>query len=192
MKGESLWEFGIFLGTTTTSNEFLMGTASGVYTARAVRRTEPQKRVNKELLNTFVGLPWDTKTRLGRPKRPISQGGAEARSVPEGEREDRPEDKKDKEDPEDDEEESKKRRLPGTPGQVPATPVLKVRRAGDREESPARPASSGLKRPAPESAEMAEEPREAAWPRQPVRRPRKGRIQARQRSHPRRRGKSHL
>ena len=81
LKGDSLWRKGIFLGKSTGTNEFLFGTEDGVYTARSVRRLPPAGRSSKELMDKFVGLPWDTKSTLKGPRRlPISRGGGEARA----------------------------------------------------------------------------------------------------------------
>ena len=76
LKGDSLWRPGIFLGRTLQSTEYLFGAADGVHTARSLRRLPLPQRANKELMATFAGLPWDTKTSLKGPRRlPLSSGG---------------------------------------------------------------------------------------------------------------------
>eukprot|EP00959_Pyramimonas_sp_CCMP1952_P150625 3152329-Pyramimonas_sp.AAC.1 len=48
-KSKSMWEKGIFLGKTYESDEFLMGTSSGVHLVRTVRRLPEEDQSDLEL-----------------------------------------------------------------------------------------------------------------------------------------------
>ncbi|CAK0822283.1 unnamed protein product [Prorocentrum cordatum] len=65
-KSKSMWEKGIFLGKTYESDEFLMGTSSGVHSVRAVRRLPEEGQCDLELVAKMVGAPGVGQ--IGRPK----------------------------------------------------------------------------------------------------------------------------
>ncbi|CAK0871316.1 unnamed protein product, partial [Prorocentrum cordatum] len=68
-KSKSMWEKGIFLGKTYESDEFLMGTSSGVHLVRTVRRLPEENQSDLELVAKMVGVPWDRGIgQIGRPK----------------------------------------------------------------------------------------------------------------------------
>ena len=60
MKGDARWDFGIFLGKDTESDEWLVGTRDlGVVTARTVRRVADTSVHDRELMLKFTGVPWN-------------------------------------------------------------------------------------------------------------------------------------
>ena len=56
-KGESNWFEGVFLGTATSSNEYLLGTRSGVLSAFVVRRKPLEDRWKGEEILLLKGTP---------------------------------------------------------------------------------------------------------------------------------------
>ena len=61
----------MFLGKTLNSDELLIGTKYGTHTCRTVKRLVEEMRNPKDMINEVVGVPWDTKTSIGRPRRSI-------------------------------------------------------------------------------------------------------------------------
>ena len=68
-KGDARWHGDIFLGRTTEGNEALVGTKDGVYTARCFRRRMESDRWSVAAVEHLKGLPCDTLTGVGRPKK---------------------------------------------------------------------------------------------------------------------------
>eukprot|EP00959_Pyramimonas_sp_CCMP1952_P396176 8301026-Pyramimonas_sp.AAC.1 len=54
-KSKPMWEKGIFLGKTYESDEFLMGTCSGVHLVRTVHRLPEEDQSDLELVAKMVG-----------------------------------------------------------------------------------------------------------------------------------------
>lgn len=52
---------GIWLGKTEDSNEHVVGCDGGVYRVLEVRRLPPPQRGDRAVLESIIGLPWDTK-----------------------------------------------------------------------------------------------------------------------------------
>ena len=73
LKGDFSWEKGVFLGKTNESDEFLLGTRRGVHTARTVKRLREELRISEELVAEMKGVPWNTGTAIGRPRRPLAE-----------------------------------------------------------------------------------------------------------------------
>ncbi|CAK0836500.1 unnamed protein product, partial [Prorocentrum cordatum] len=68
-KSKPTWEKGVFLGKTYESDEFLMGTSSGVHFVRTARRLPEEDQCDLELVAKVVGVPWDRGIgQIGRPK----------------------------------------------------------------------------------------------------------------------------
>jgi len=79
-KGESSWTKGIWLGRAEESTEHVIGTADMVTRARTVRRLEPTKRADRELLARLSGVPWNAGgAKRGRPAKPQ---GVRATAIP--------------------------------------------------------------------------------------------------------------
>jgi len=57
-KLQDQWRPGIWLGKDTNADEHLVGTSSGVYKVRSIRRLPPSQQHNKELLLQLSGTPW--------------------------------------------------------------------------------------------------------------------------------------
>ena len=58
-KFDSRWSEGVWLGIREESGEHLVGTVEGVIKARTVRRRPIQhERWNKQLFDSFQGVPW--------------------------------------------------------------------------------------------------------------------------------------
>ena len=72
LKGDFSWEKGIFVGKTNESDEFLLATKRGVHTARTVKRLREELRISEELMAEIKGVPWNTGTSIGRPRRPLA------------------------------------------------------------------------------------------------------------------------
>ena len=58
-KFDSLFIQGIWLGRATESDEHIVGTADGVYTARSIRAKNDQEIWNGDLIKRMRGTPWD-------------------------------------------------------------------------------------------------------------------------------------
>ena len=58
-KFDSRFIQGIWLGRATESDEHIVGTANGVYTARSVRAKNDQEIWNGDLIKRMRGTPWD-------------------------------------------------------------------------------------------------------------------------------------
>ena len=78
LKGDFSWEKGVFLGKMTESDEFLLGSKRGVHAARTVRRLPIEHRNAAEMIKELRGVPWDTMTSIGRPRKPIIELLAQA------------------------------------------------------------------------------------------------------------------
>lgn len=61
------------MGKTNESDEFLLGTRRGVHTARTVKRLREELRISEELVAEMKGVPWNTGTAIGRPRRPLAE-----------------------------------------------------------------------------------------------------------------------
>ena len=59
-KAESAWDYSIWLGKCTRSDEHFAGTATGIYRTRTVRRLPLTDRYNKELRLRITATPWET------------------------------------------------------------------------------------------------------------------------------------
>ena len=82
LKGDFQWEKGIFLGKTNESDEYLVGTKYGVHTTRTVKRMREELRNPKELMDSMKGVPWNTHTSIGRPRKMITEVKAIATPKP--------------------------------------------------------------------------------------------------------------
>ena len=71
-KLEAQWEDGIWLGIADESDEVYVGTASGVYKARAVKRKQIAERWDAEQLKKMTGTPWRMRERDEQPRRPVT------------------------------------------------------------------------------------------------------------------------
>ena len=60
---------GIYVGKHEESNEYLLLTENGLQRARTIRRMEPSKRADRELLSRVKGVPWATESRQLRAER---------------------------------------------------------------------------------------------------------------------------
>jgi len=54
------WDYGIWLGRCTQSDEHYVANQTNVYRTRSIRRLPKSDRCNKELLTTIVATPWAT------------------------------------------------------------------------------------------------------------------------------------
>ena len=59
-KAESAWDYGIWLGKCSRSDEHFVATATRVYRTRTVRRLPPTDRYNRDLLESITSIPWET------------------------------------------------------------------------------------------------------------------------------------
>ena len=60
-KVESNWDYGIWLGRCTQSDEHYVATGKDVYRTRTIRRLPKTERYHKELINKVLSTPWATK-----------------------------------------------------------------------------------------------------------------------------------
>lgn len=83
-KADVRFEFGIWLGKTFDSDEHLIGTKDGVFSARTVRRLEASRRADRELLTAMKGLPWNREEGrpIGRPPRVLTAAAAPRQGDP--------------------------------------------------------------------------------------------------------------
>ena len=58
LKGDTCRSKGVWLGRSEETDEHLLGTPGGVVKARSVRRMEPSKQHQPEVLLAMVGTPW--------------------------------------------------------------------------------------------------------------------------------------
>ena len=58
-KLDDRWNSGLFLGVQDRSDEVVVGTESGVFKARTVKRLDPVQRRDAKLALEMRGLPWD-------------------------------------------------------------------------------------------------------------------------------------
>ena len=65
-KFDSRFIQGIWLGRATESDEHIVGTADGVYTARSVRAKNDQEIWNGDLIKKMRGTPWDPRAEDSR------------------------------------------------------------------------------------------------------------------------------
>eukprot|EP00972_Heterocapsa_arctica_P005696 841196-Heterocapsa_arctica.AAC.2 len=57
-KADARFDRGIFLGRSIETDEFIIGTKEyGTLTARTVKRLEPSKQLDKELMLSMIGVP---------------------------------------------------------------------------------------------------------------------------------------
>eukprot|EP00971_Amphidinium_carterae_P352935 6492776-Amphidinium_carterae.1 len=57
-KAEALWERGVFLGKTEKSDEFLVGTAGGLFKVRSVRRLVESRQWDGVMAKGLISFPW--------------------------------------------------------------------------------------------------------------------------------------
>ena len=81
LKGDFSWEKGMFVGKSNDSDEYLLATKKGVHTARTVRRLREELRNPKEMIEDIKGVPWNTMTSIGRPRK-ITEWTVAAPSTP--------------------------------------------------------------------------------------------------------------
>ena len=65
------YQYGIWLEMRNNSTECVIGNADGVFSAREIRRLEPQSRWDTEAINSVIGVPWrmtDGKWTVDRPE----------------------------------------------------------------------------------------------------------------------------
>ena len=55
------WDYGIWLGRCTQSDEHFVGTSLQVYRTTSIRRLPKADRYNKELLESITSTPWSTR-----------------------------------------------------------------------------------------------------------------------------------
>ncbi|CAK0852755.1 unnamed protein product, partial [Prorocentrum cordatum] len=65
-KADDRWHLGVWLGKSMGVDERLVGASNGVLTCRSIWRRPLQRRWKKQLLDAFVGSPWE-------PQRPLHQ-----------------------------------------------------------------------------------------------------------------------
>lgn len=82
LKGDPVWERGVFLGKVNETDEFLVGNAKGVHSARTVRRLEERMRWDPEAIMAVRGVPWNRETTIGRPRRTLADGVQPAPATP--------------------------------------------------------------------------------------------------------------
>ena len=58
-KADDRWNLGVWLGKSMRADEHLVGASKGVLTCRSIWRRPEQQRWNKQLLDAFVGSPWE-------------------------------------------------------------------------------------------------------------------------------------
>ncbi|CAK0893740.1 unnamed protein product [Prorocentrum cordatum] len=58
-KADDRWHLGVWLGKSMRADEHLVGASRGVLTRRSIWRRPEQQRWNKQLLDAFVGSPWE-------------------------------------------------------------------------------------------------------------------------------------
>ena len=58
-KFEMQWVLGMWLGRDTDSNEILVGTSTGVFKVRSIRRLVKDERFNAEFYQEFKSFPWN-------------------------------------------------------------------------------------------------------------------------------------
>ena len=79
-KADPSWVPGLWLGRDTSADMHVVGTTSGVFKTRSIRRLPVSEQVDKQLLKDFQAKPWDPKGRgedtdvLVLPKGPEAQG----------------------------------------------------------------------------------------------------------------------
>ena len=66
-KADARWVEGVFLGRSADNDSVLVGTSEGVLECRSVRAIGEESVYSADLINRFVGTPWDAKGRLGCP-----------------------------------------------------------------------------------------------------------------------------
>ena len=79
-KADPSWVPGLWLGRDTSADMHVVGTTSGVFKTRSIRRLPVSEQVDKQLLKDFQAKPWDPKGRgedtdvLVLPQAPEIQG----------------------------------------------------------------------------------------------------------------------
>ena len=79
-KADPSWVPGLWLGRDTSADMHVVGTTSGVFKTRSIRRLPVSEQVDKQLLKDFQAKPWDPKGRgedtdvLVLPQAPEAQG----------------------------------------------------------------------------------------------------------------------
>lgn len=70
-KADPAWARGLWLGRAEKTNEHIVGTPTGIYLTRNVRRLPPGDQASRELLVVMRGVPWEPReaSKPGRPKR---------------------------------------------------------------------------------------------------------------------------
>ena len=62
-KADPSWVPGLWLGRNTSADMHVVGTTSGVFQTRSIRRLPVSEQVDKQLLKDFQAKPWDPKGR---------------------------------------------------------------------------------------------------------------------------------
>ena len=62
-KADPSWVPGLWLGRDTSADMHIVGTTSGVFKTRSIRRLPVSEQVDKQLLKDFQAKPWDPKGR---------------------------------------------------------------------------------------------------------------------------------
>ena len=79
-KADPSWVPGLWLGRDASADMHVVGTTSGVFKTRSIRRLPVSEQVGKQLLKDFQAKPWDPKGRaedtdvLVLPQAPEAQG----------------------------------------------------------------------------------------------------------------------
>lgn len=60
-RADAQWRKGVWLGKMEDSNEHFLGCDEGVHRVLAVRRLPPSQRGDRAVLESVIGLPWDTR-----------------------------------------------------------------------------------------------------------------------------------
>ena len=59
-KAESAWDYGLWLGKCTRSDEHFVGAGTGVYRTRTIRRLPVSDRYDRQLFDQVTATPWQT------------------------------------------------------------------------------------------------------------------------------------
>ena len=55
----SRWQLGLWLGKDTEANDTIVGTSTGCFKSRSIRRLPKDQQFQQTALNDMKGLPWD-------------------------------------------------------------------------------------------------------------------------------------
>eukprot|EP00971_Amphidinium_carterae_P309332 6147173-Amphidinium_carterae.1 len=88
LKGDSMWSKGTWLGRRERNNEHIIGTSAGIIYARTIRRLEPDRRHQPEVVASMKGSPWDPQrhaakkaVRVSVPVTPQGPGHADGTEI---------------------------------------------------------------------------------------------------------------